>query len=523
MISWIGGMAVRTRLLLLTGLVFIGICAVTAVSLLHLREAMMEERKLKVIGIVDSAASVIAHAQKMQQEGKLSEDAAKQQALDAVRAMRFEKSNYVFIYGTDFTRVLLPPSPETEGKNFKDLKDAKGLYLVQALVETATGKDAVNGAGFLYYWFPRPGESEALPKLGYMQYVPEWKWVVGTGVYVDDVDKQFWASARVDIGICIVLLTCVGGFALLISRSVLVQLGGEPAYAVEVVRRVSEGDLSHDLILQQGDDASLLAQLQGMVARLRDLIRQVHDSSGSIDNAAQEIAQGNLDLSNRTENQSANLEETASSMEELTSTVKQNSENAREANKLAASASVVAVHGGEVVRNVVTTMESIKASSSKIVDIIGVIDGIAFQTNILALNAAVEAARAGEQGRGFAVVAAEVRTLAQRSAAAAKEIKGLIQNSVESVQSGAALVDDAGKTMDEIVASVKRVTDIMSEIAQASLEQSQGIEQVNTSIIEMEGVTQQNAALVEEAAAAAQSMQDQSRLLVEKVGSFRLR
>jgi len=260
-----------------------------------------------------------------------------------------------------------------------------------------------------------------------------------------------------------------------------------------------------------------------MVVRLRGLIHQVHESSSSIDNAAQEIAQGNMDLSNRTENQSANLEETASSMEELTSTVKQNSENAREASKLADSASDVAIHGGEVVRNVVTTMESIKASSSKIVDIIGVIDGIAFQTNILALNAAVEAARAGEQGRGFAVVAAEVRKLAQRSAAAAREIKELIQNSVDSVQSGAVLVDDAGRTMDEIVASVKRVTDIMSEIAQASLEQAQGIEQVNTSIIEMESVTQQNAALVEEAAAAAQSMQDQSRLLVEKVGSFRLR
>ena len=523
MISSIGGLAVRTRLLLLTGLVFIGICAVTAVSLFHLREAMLEERKQKVISIVDSAVSVIAHAQKMLQEGKLTEDAAKQQAIDAVRAMRFEKTNYLFIYGTDYVRIMQPLAPETEGKNFKDLKDAKGAYLTQGLIEAATGKNAVDGAGFSQYWYPKPGETEASPKLGYVQYVPAWKWVVGTGVYIDDVDKQFWASARVDIAICAVLLICVGGFALLISRSVLLQLGGEPAYAVDVVRRVSEGDLSRDLELKAGDHDSLLAQLQGMVVRLRGLIHQVHESSSSIDSAAQEIAQGNMDLSNRTENQSANLEETASSMEELTSTVKQNSENARKASKLADSASDVAIHGGEVVRNVVTTMESIKASSSKIVDIIGVIDGIAFQTNILALNAAVEAARAGEQGRGFAVVAAEVRTLAQRSAAAAKEIKELIQNSVDSVQSGAALVDDAGRTMNEIVASVKRVTGIMSEIAQASLEQSQGIEQVNTSIIEMESVTQQNAALVEEAAAAAQSMQDQSRLLVEKVGSFRLR
>jgi methyl-accepting chemotaxis protein len=234
------------------------------------------------------------------------------------------------------------------------------------------------------------------------------------------------------------------------------------------------------------------------------------------------VASGNADLSQRTEEQASSLEETASSMEELTSTVKQNAENAKQANQLAASASEVAVKGGAVVSEVVGTMSSINESSKKIVDIISVIDGIAFQTNILALNAAVEAARAGEQGRGFAVVASEVRNLAQRSAAAAKEIKGLIGDSVDKVGAGTKLVDEAGKTMQEIVSSVKRVTDIMSEITAASQEQSSGIEQVNQAITQMDEVTQQNAALVEEAAAAAEAMQEQAQNLAHAVSVFRL-
>jgi methyl-accepting chemotaxis protein len=238
--------------------------------------------------------------------------------------------------------------------------------------------------------------------------------------------------------------------------------------------------------------------------------------------ATGQIAAGNADLSQRTEEQAASLEETASSMEELTSTVKQNADNARQANQLAAGASQVAVKGGAVVGQVVSTMSSINDSSKKIVDIISVIDGIAFQTNILALNAAVEAARAGEQGRGFAVVASEVRSLAQRSAAAAKEIKGLITDSVGKVEDGTRLVGEAGKTMDEIVTSVKRVTDIMAEIAAASQEQSSGIEQVNQAITQMDEVTQQNAALVEEAAAAAESLQEQAQSLTQAVSVFKL-
>ncbi len=310
--------------------------------------------------------------------------------------------------------------------------------------------------------------------------------------------------------------------AVVITRGLLKQLGGEPDYTAKIAGSIAHGDLSIAIETADSDKGSLLVEMKEMRNSLVSIVGQVRVGTETIGTASREIAAGNIDLSSRTEMQASSLEKTASAMEELTSTVKQNADNAREANLLAATASDVARKGGEVVSQVVDTMGSINASANKIVDIIGVIDGIAFQTNILALNAAVEAARAGEQGRGFAVVASEVRNLAQRSAAAAKEIKTLIGDSVEKVERGSKLVGQAGVTMDEVVASVKRVTDIMSEIANASQEQSAGIEQVNLSIIEMDSMTQQNAALVEEAAAAAQSLQDQASELAHVVSIFKL-
>ncbi|WBX92928.1 methyl-accepting chemotaxis protein [Pseudoxanthomonas mexicana] len=298
---------------------------------------------------------------------------------------------------------------------------------------------------------------------------------------------------------------------------------GNLAEVSELLQAIARGDLTarmegdfHGVFARMRDDAN------ATVAQLTDIVGRIQDASTSINTAAGEIASGNSDLSRRTEQQAANLEETAASMEELTSTVRQNAESARQANQLAQGAAGVASQGGEVVGKVVTTMSDIEQSSKKIAEIISVIDGIAFQTNILALNAAVEAARAGEQGRGFAVVASEVRTLAQRSANAAKEIKDLIETSVSKVADGSALVHQAGATMGEIVASVQRVTDIMAEISAASQEQSAGIEQVNQTIVQMDETTQQNAALVEEATAAARSMEEQAHALAESVAVFKL-
>jgi methyl-accepting chemotaxis protein len=324
--------------------------------------------------------------------------------------------------------------------------------------------------------------------------------------------------------IALVLCSLGGGMALgiLITRSLTRQLGGEPDYAVEIAGKIAAGDLTVAINTRPGDQTSLLHAMQKMRDSLAGLVGQVRTGTETIASASNQIAAGNLDLSSRTEEQASSLEETASSMEELTSTVKQNADNARQANALAEAASTVAAKGGEVIQQVVGTMDEINNSATKIVDIIGVIDGIAFQTNILALNAAVEAARAGEQGRGFAVVATEVRNLAQRSAAAAKEIKALIGTSVEKVENGSRLVNDAGATMDEILDSVKRVTDIMAEITAASQEQTAGIEQINQAISQMDEVTQQNASLVEEAAAAAAAMQDQSEQLAQVVSVFKV-
>jgi methyl-accepting chemotaxis protein len=294
--------------------------------------------------------------------------------------------------------------------------------------------------------------------------------------------------------------------------------------AVDIARVVASGDLSTDINVTGTDEIGvLLKSLKEMHDNLADVVGKVRAGTDAIALASAEIAQGNNDLSARTEEQASSLEETAASMEELTVTVKRNNDNANEASMLASDASGVAVRGGDAVAQVINTMGSINDSSRKIVDIIGVIDGIAFQTNILALNAAVEAARAGEQGRGFAVVASEVRNLAQRSAAAAKEIKELIGDSVDKVETGSRLVGQAGTTMDEVVSSVKRVTAIISEIAVASSEQNEGIDQINEAIVQMDAVTQQNAALVEQAAAAAEAMQQQAVSLAEAVSVFKIR
>ena len=338
------------------------------------------------------------------------------------------------------------------------------------------------------------------------------------------VDAQTaFANARNFMLVMLVVAVVLGAAAAwFITRSLLKQLGGEPGYTAKIAGSIAHGDLSIAIDTKESDRGSLLVEMKEMRNSLVGIVEQVRRGTETIGTASREIAAGNIDLSSRTELQASSLEKTASAMEELTSTVKQNADNAREANALAATASDVARKGGDVVSQVVGTMGEINSSASKIADIIGVIDGIAFQTNILALNAAVEAARAGEQGRGFAVVASEVRNLAQRSAAAAKEIKTLIGDSVEKVERGTKLVGQAGVTMDEVVTSVKRVTDIMSEIANASAEQSAGIEQVNLSIIEMDSMTQQNAALVEEAAAAAQSLQDQAGELARVVSIFKL-
>ncbi len=342
-------------------------------------------------------------------------------------------------------------------------------------------------------------------------------------------DGQALSASETAHSSVVMMSTLAAGMALvgaavgwLVTRDLRRALGAEPAALSTAASRVADGDLSQPLDVRAGDSGSVLANLARMQTQLARVVASVRQNSESVATASAEIAQGNEDLSQRTEQQASALEETAATMEELSTTVRNNADSAKQANQLALGASRVAQQGGEVVGQVVTSMESINQSSSRIGDIIGVIDGIAFQTNILALNAAVEAARAGEQGRGFAVVATEVRSLAQRSAEAAKEIKELIGQSSAQVEQGSALVGQAGKTMGEIVNAIQRVSDIVAEISASSGEQSNGIQQVGEAVSQMDQVTQQNAALVEESAAAAASLKGQAQQLVEAVSVFKL-
>ena len=337
-----------------------------------------------------------------------------------------------------------------------------------------------------------------------------------------DAAAAAYATARtVLLGLLVLAVSAAIALAVLIPRSLMRALGAEPAELGQAAQRVADGDLSPLPGAEQAPAGSVLASMGAMRDNLVRIVAQVRQGSDGVATASSQIAQGNQDLSGRTEQQASALQQTASSMEELGSTVRQNADNARQADQLARGASEVAQQGGHVVAEVVQTMKGINDASRRIADIIGTIDGIAFQTNILALNAAVEAARAGEQGRGFAVVAGEVRNLAQRSAEAAREIKSLITDSVERVEHGSALVDRAGSTMNEVVASIRRVSDIVGEISNASAEQSNGVTQIGQAVTQMDQATQQNAALVEESAAAATSLQQQAQQLVQAVAAFR--
>jgi methyl-accepting chemotaxis protein len=414
--------------------------------------------------------------------------------------------------------LMHPIKPELDGKNVAQFADPNGNHLYVNIVNAGNH----DGGGFVEYLWAKPGHDQPVPKTSFSLRFAPWDWYVVSGMYMDDVQAAFYSNLALWLAITAVLGGAATLVMILVLRSVRRSLGGDLEVAVVAAQRMASGNLAVRVPVNHRDTGSLLHALHTMQAGLVETVSRVRTGTENINVGATEIAAGNTDLSQRTEEQAAALVQTASSMDQMTVNVKQNAESANQAAQLAGQAADVATRGSRVVDDVVRTMGEITHSSRQIGDIIGVIDGIAFQTNILALNAAVEAARAGEQGRGFAVVAAEVRSLAQRSATAAKEIKALIETSTHTVEAGASLVANAGSTMGEIVQSVRRVNEILEEISHASREQSAGIEQVNRAVGEMDQVTQQNAALVEQAAAAAHSLKDQVGSLREAISSFAL-
>jgi methyl-accepting chemotaxis protein len=516
--SWWQSLSIAKRLAALNISAIVGVVLLTIVFLVSERTLILEERKSNVKQTVETAHGILVHFQQLAAAGAMPEADAKKRALETIKALRYGGNEYFWINDMQPRMVMHPIKPELEGKDLSENKDPTGKRLFVEFAEMVK----TNGAGHVEYLWPKPGSDKPVPKVSYVKGFAPWGWLIGSGVYVDTVEQAI-QSRIIDFALAALAL---GGLLLAIgiaiARSLLKQLGGEPDYAAGIARDIAQGNLCVPIDVHSKDHDSMLCGLKGMRDDLARIVGAVRHATDTIATASAEIAAGNADLSARTESQASSLQQTAASMEELTGTVKQNADNARQANTLAASASDVARKGGAVVSQVVDTMASINDSSRKIVDIIGVIDGIAFQTNILALNAAVEAARAGEQGRGFAVVASEVRSLAQRSASAAREIKELITTSVATVETGNKLVEQAGSTMADVVASVGKVTDIVGEISNASDEQSAGIAQVNQAIAQMDAVTQQNAALVEQAAAAAESMQKQAAALMQAVGVFRL-
>ena len=513
----------QAKIVLMLVTALLALLAMATMALLQERSLMLQARQDTLATAVQSAHSIVMAYKARADSGAMPVQQAQSAAREAVRLSRYGgadgRSEYFYIWSLDSHGVMHPVKPEWEGQDMRGkLKDGNGLDLLQQINDAL--RASPSGQVFVPAMFSRPGQQQLVPKLQFAMRVDGWNWFVGSGLYMDDVDAAVRSALLKDVALVALVMLLVVAVGWAVLRSVLHQIGGDPAQAMEVMSQVAQGRL--DTAIAPSPAGSLLDGLAQMVQSLRRLVSEVRQASDSIATAASEIAQGNNDLARRTEDTASNLQATASSMAQLSGTVRQTSDSAQTANQLASSAAQVAGQGGEVVAQVVQTMQEINAGSSKISDITGVIDSIAFQTNILALNAAVEAARAGEQGRGFAVVAGEVRSLAQRSAAAAKEIKQLIQESVHKAESGSQLAGKAGDIMGDVVTNARRVNDLIGEIGAATSEQSQGITQVSSAMGQLDQMTQQNSALVEQSTAAAESLREQALKLTEVVALFRL-
>ncbi|WP_175816856.1 methyl-accepting chemotaxis protein [Burkholderia diffusa] len=483
------------------------------------REMRVEERKSDLVHATQIALATVAFYAKRADAGALSAEQAQKQAMDVIRGMRYGEagSGYFSIVNSKGGVLMYPFDASIQNKPLSEL-NPKVAAIVQQQIDLATR----TGSGFQRFHYPKEtsGVTTNAARIAYVDTYRPWDWIINTSLFVDDIDTAFHDSLLQSLGVCALIALMMSGIVVVLNRGIARTMGGEPGYAVEIAGRIAANDFTTAIVTAPNDRGSLLYSMKRMQANLSGAINGIKSSAGSIASAAAQISAGDLDLSRRTERQAASLQETAASMEELSSRVGQNTDNVRQASEVALQAVRVAERCNGVVAQVVDAMGSIDASSGRIAEIVGIIEGIAFQTNILALNAAVEAARAGEQGRGFAVVASEVRSLAQRSSSASKEIRGLIHESVGRVRGGVELVNAAGTSMAEIMQAISRVTGLMEEIAAASVEQGRGIDQVNQAVSEMDRATQHNAAYVEEVAAAAQSLDDQSKQLVAMISNF---
>jgi len=484
-------------------------------QLMHQAELTMQARADATRQHVEIAHGILVQVQAKEAAGKLSREQAQRLAMETIAALRYDGSEYFWINDMHPHVVMHPIKPELNGKDVSETKDPNGVPLFKAFV----AKVRESGKGFVAYQWPKPGSDKPVDKISYVQGFEPWGWVIGSGIYIGDVREATLRQMTWMSGVVAAALLLAGYLFLSFYR---VMEGGLNETRRHL-RAMTDGDLTTSPSPWGRDEAAqLMLELRNMQESLRRMVSSVRRSSHEIVQSSGEVATGAMDLSARTEQTAANLEQSAASMEQISATVRSSADHASEAAHVAAGNEALAAEGGQVMHDVVKTMESIRQSSTKISDIIGTIDGIAFQTNILALNAAVEAARAGDQGRGFAVVAAEVRSLAQRSANAAHEIKDLISGSVSQVNAGSAVVDAAGAKMAGIVQASQRLNGLLCEIANGTREQSQGIVQIGQAVNELDRMTQQNAALVEQTAAAASAMKQQATALAAEVDRFRM-
>lgn len=508
-------LSIRSKIMLIAAVAIVGSITIVAMALSSYRVIILEQKKLATKHVVETAIGVLRHYATLTERGTVDAEHAKQEALAELRGIRYKSGEYFWINDMHPTMIMHPKEPELEGKDLSDFTDPKGKKVFLEFVNTVKQYKS----GYVTYLRKGYDSDKPINKTSYVQGFEPWGWILGSGFNLDDVDKEFWSKASESATMIIVMMLILVTVSSYVTKWITSALRS----AVDIADAVASGDLTKTIdVVSEDEIGKMLYALKTMNEKLCLIVNDVRCSSDSICSTAKQVSTSNNDLSMRTQSQACSLEETASSMEEMTSAVITNADSAGQAFQLAGGASCQAEIGSDIAAKANLAMSEINNSSKKISDIITTINDIAFQTNLLALNAAVEAARAGEHGRGFAVVATEIRNLAHSSSAAAKEIKELISDSVDKIQLGSNMVNESGVALTKIVASIKQVTDILENIAATSQEQSVGIEQINRAILQMEELTQQNAALVEEAAAASISMEQRADHMIQAVRFFRI-